>query len=171
MPEGYTIHTKKTFLETEEDLADEFRRWGVAEWSLRKVTAGGARLRWIPRDGDATVALESSDQRTFADNARKLFLIVEALRLNEARGFKDQVASFYEQTSKALTVRPEDVAASLAPYTTLGVRPDTDTESIEAVYRSLLRRHHPDVAGPDGNRRTAEINDAWAAIRRLRGLP
>jgi curved DNA-binding protein CbpA len=52
------------------------------------------------------------------------------------------------------------------PYTVLGVGGSATTEQIAAAYRRLARRHHPDVsAEPDAERRMAEINAAWAALR------
>lgn len=49
-------------------------------------------------------------------------------------------------------------------YEILGVGPDASTEEIQRAYRTLARRHHPDVA-PDADRVTmATINAAWAVL-------
>src|SRR5688572_13134122 len=56
-------------------------------------------------------------------------------------------------------VRGEDA------YTILGVSPDSDDEAIAAAYRSLARRHHPDIAGEDATRRMSRINAAWDLLR------
>jgi hypothetical protein len=48
------------------------------------------------------------------------------------------------------------------PYAELGIRPDADRATIEAAYRALMKRHHPDVA-PDpvaGEARGKRLNAA-----------
>jgi hypothetical protein len=51
------------------------------------------------------------------------------------------------------------------------VHPDADQEVIEAAYRQLMKKHHPDVAGADpahvaeSHRRATEINRAFAVLR------
>lgn len=54
----------------------------------------------------------------------------------------------------------------LDPYLVLGVAHDADPEAVTAAYRSLARRHHPDVSPDDhAERRMAEINAAWHILR------
>lgn len=54
----------------------------------------------------------------------------------------------------------------------LGVEPGASTDDIKAAWRSLARRHHPDLTGDEpeaaarATRRMAEINDAYAALTR-----
>ena len=58
------------------------------------------------------------------------------------------------------------VTAEPDPYAVLGVRPDATTSTISAAYRTLARRHHPDVSGDlHAERRMAVINAAWATLR------
>jgi curved DNA-binding protein CbpA len=45
-------------------------------------------------------------------------------------------------------------------YARLGVPSDASPEAIEVAWRGLLRRHHPDVAGPDGLDLAKRINVA-----------
>ncbi len=47
-------------------------------------------------------------------------------------------------------------------YETLQVDRRADAEVIQAAYRALARRHHPDVGGDP--RRMAAINEAWATL-------
>jgi hypothetical protein len=56
-------------------------------------------------------------------------------------------------------------------YAVLQVHPDADQEVIEAAYRQLMKKHHPDLAGTDP-RRVAEyheraklINQAFSVLR------
>jgi DnaJ domain len=56
-------------------------------------------------------------------------------------------------------------------YTVLQVHPDAEQEVIDAAYRQLMRKYHPDVAGEDGPRaqllhqRAKLINQAYAVLR------
>lgn len=44
------------------------------------------------------------------------------------------------------------------------LHPSATPEVITAVYRQLAKQHHPDHAGPEGERRMAEINEAFAIL-------
>jgi curved DNA-binding protein CbpA len=58
------------------------------------------------------------------------------------------------------------VNAEPDPYSVLGVRRDATTATIAAAYRTLARRHHPDVSQVgNAERRMAQINAAWAILR------
>jgi curved DNA-binding protein CbpA len=49
-------------------------------------------------------------------------------------------------------------------YEILMLHPTATPEVINAVYRQLAKQHHPDHAGPDGQRRMAEVNEAYAIL-------
>jgi hypothetical protein len=52
------------------------------------------------------------------------------------------------------------------PYAVLGVGPGVDQRGIDAAYRRLCRRHHPDVSrDPDAGVRMREINAAYHVLR------
>jgi curved DNA-binding protein CbpA len=55
-------------------------------------------------------------------------------------------------------------------YARLGVPRDASPEAIELAWRALLRRHHPDVAGPNGLELAKRINVAhdWLSDPELR---
>lgn len=55
-------------------------------------------------------------------------------------------------------------------YARLELPPDATPEAIEIAWRALLRRHHPDVAGPTGLERAKRINVAhdWLSDAGLR---
>lgn len=55
-------------------------------------------------------------------------------------------------------------------YARLELPTDATPEAIEIAWRALLRRHHPDVAGPDGLERAKRINVAhdWLSDPALR---
>jgi len=51
------------------------------------------------------------------------------------------------------------------PYKVLQVDPEAEDEVIQAAYRRLAQKYHPDVAGADGAARMASINAAWELLR------
>ena len=52
------------------------------------------------------------------------------------------------------------------PYKVLQVDPEAEDEVIEAAYRRLARKYHPDVAAdPDAQERMVRINQAWEMLR------
>jgi curved DNA-binding protein CbpA len=52
------------------------------------------------------------------------------------------------------------------PYKVLQVDPEADREVIEAAYKRLARKHHPDVShDPDSVTRMVRINQAWEMLR------
>jgi curved DNA-binding protein CbpA len=55
-------------------------------------------------------------------------------------------------------------------YARLGVPLDASPEAIELAWRGLLRRHHPDIAGPEANELAKRINVAhdWLSDPELR---
>src|SRR4051812_33638887 len=50
-------------------------------------------------------------------------------------------------------------------YKTLQVDPEADVEVIQAAYRRLAQKYHPDTAGEDAAGRMVAINEAWALLR------
>jgi curved DNA-binding protein CbpA len=52
------------------------------------------------------------------------------------------------------------------PYKVLQVDPEAEDEVIEAAYRRLARKYHPDVApGPESQERMVRINQAWEMLK------
>lgn len=177
MPYGsrdYRMYTDKSWLETEDDLETQFRKWGVTRrnWRTKRLPGRGASLRWLPKgaaEGAEPVTLEATEQASPEANLRKLFKIVESLRSLEIRGYQAEVASYFAQTT-ALAVRDEDRHDIYADYTFFGVRPDAPTDSIKAIRDNMLKRYHPDrYQGEDGHQRAVAINAAWDRITELRG--
>ena len=66
-----------------------------------------------------------------------------------------------------------------SPYEVLGLPRDASDDQIKTTYRNLAREHHPDLLMAQGmpeefidvaNGKLAAINDAYASIRRERGM-
>lgn len=55
-------------------------------------------------------------------------------------------------------------------YRVLGLRPGADFAAVEAAYRDLIKRYHPDRHGGNSER-AAEVNRAYQQIRESRRLP
>lgn len=55
------------------------------------------------------------------------------------------------------------MAPQFDPYQTLQVTPEADPDVIQAAYRVLARKHHPDMGGSE--EQMARINEAWALLR------
>ena len=51
----------------------------------------------------------------------------------------------------------------LDPYNVLQVTPDAEPEVIQAAYRALARKYHPDTGGSD--LQMAKLNAAWETVR------
>jgi curved DNA-binding protein CbpA len=52
------------------------------------------------------------------------------------------------------------------PYKVLQVDPEAEPEVIEAAYRRLARKYHPDVSpGPESQERMVRINQAWEMLK------
>jgi curved DNA-binding protein CbpA len=49
------------------------------------------------------------------------------------------------------------------PYETLQVIPTADPEVIQAAFRTLARKHHPDMGGSEET--MAVLNEAWSILR------
>jgi hypothetical protein len=61
------------------------------------------------------------------------------------------------------------MAGDASAYAALGLDPGADSAAIEAAYKRLIKRHHPDRDGGDAIR-AAEINRAYRELRAVRNL-
>src|SRR6186997_3306950 len=73
-------------------------------------------------------------------------------------------------TTRIQAVPPRPTLPADDLYARLEIAVDASPEVVEVAWRSLLRRHHPDVAGPDGLERSKRINVAhdWLSDPELR---
>jgi hypothetical protein len=54
---------------------------------------------------------------------------------------------------------------SNADFKTLGLSADASWDEVKSAFRRLARTYHPDVAGPDGARKFAEITEAYMTLK------
>ncbi|MBI3970676.1 MAG: DnaJ domain-containing protein [Chloroflexi bacterium] len=70
-----------------------------------------------------------------------------------------------DRTRKTAAPTASPIMASTDPYRILQVDPSAEREVIEAAYRALARKYHPDVnRTPDAEHRIREINEAYAVL-------
>lgn len=173
---SYRITTKKTWDQTLDDLAEQFRLWGVSSWTVDPVRPRHAINQWNNTEAlravtlryqlrDRDVVLTMSKQARAHDNLRVLYLAVEAMRLNEARGIAEVVASAYAQLPPAGGTTPGTAMAETSdPYAVLGVERSYALDVIESIWKARLRAAHPDHGGKQED--AARLNAAMAAIRK-----
>jgi DnaJ-domain-containing protein 1 len=157
--DAYHIDSRKTFLETKSEIEREFRLWKVNEFRIVRETPGAA-VEWYPLGSDRLRILRSADQDTPGNNLRKLYLIIRALRLNEARGFAEYMRDFYAQLPAG--------AGDRNPYEVLGVLASASLDDIEAMYRAKAKRLHPDAGGANLEA-MKQLNAAMDRIRTEKG--
>ena len=54
-----------------------------------------------------------------------------------------------------------------AGFRTLGLSPDASWDDVKRAFRKMARIYHPDVAGPEGTRKFAEITEAYMNLKEL----
>lgn len=50
-------------------------------------------------------------------------------------------------------------------YKTLGLTPGAGWDEVKSAFRRLARTYHPDIVGPDGARKFAEITEAYMSLK------
>lgn len=176
---AYSVTTKKTWARILDDIEESFDKWrGVTAWKVDAILAPRSSTKQNQSQQERTVVLHWSRRgRDYAitmhrqwravDNLLVCWLIIEALRLNEARGLTEQIASVYRQEFPALPA-PGAVTApsSTGPYALLHVRNNAPIEVCEAAYRALSKLFHPDITGSTAVQQS--LNEAIEFIRKER---
>lgn len=177
---SYHLTTRKSWDETLTDIAEVFRKWGVSaqSWSTQPQRPHKRANQYQSRDErrvtltfshhHASVTLVMDKQATAQANLRVLYLVLEALRLNEMRGYAEVYTEATRQLYLAAPAPTPTPASSGDVYAVLCVRTDAPLEVCEAAYRALVKRHHPDSGG--SNQAMQALNQAITIIRRERGV-
>lgn len=50
-------------------------------------------------------------------------------------------------------------------FKTLGLTPEASWDEVKSAFRRLARMYHPDIVGPDGARKFAEITEAYMSLK------
>lgn len=163
---NYSLTTKKSWNETLRDLEETMRKWNVGVWDV-SYPKGARSISYAEQPVDERkvllkytrnnreIVLTMDRQGRAVDNLRVLYLAVEAMRMNEARGIADVLQDAYAQLQAPTTQRD--------PYEVLGVRTDAPLAVVEAAYRARVKDVHPDIGGPEG-----AVKELTAAIEQIR---
>jgi len=163
---SYSLKTKKTWHETNQELEEQMRLWGIKQWETN-YPKGARSETWSQNEADRTVKLTYNKngktvtlvmgkQGRAVDNLRVLYLAVEAMRLNERRGISDVLESAYLQLAAP--------TQAIDAYELLEIRPDASLEVAEAVYKAKVRNIHPDRGGSTEHMKA--LNQAIDEIRK-----
>ena len=179
---AYHVTTDKTWARILDDIDESFRKWGnvAPGWRVDALLAPRSATKQNQTPEERTVTLHwqrkgkayqiaMGRQWRAVDNLLVIWLIVETLRLNDARGYAQQVAEVYRTEFPALPAPGHASAAAAAPsgadpYRVLWVRVGAPLAVCEAAYRALAKQAHADAGGSDARMR--ELNAAIEAIRK-----
>ena len=156
------LNTEKSIAASRRDIGDVMRKWGVksSEWDL---LTGRSLVTLTYAVNGRKNTLECSRFPSAEQNARAIYGLIDALRLADQRGMLRELV---EQASALLEApRGRD---GLPWYEVLGVMPDADGDMVEAMYKHLAKKHHPDTGGSDEKMR--QLNVAFDAFKAERGV-
>jgi len=153
----YVLDTKKNWLQTKQQLANEFSKWGVTDWILTPPNQTIVTVRYVL--GDREIVLTSDKQASPKDNLRVVWMTVQSLRLNELRGMSEIFTSAYMQIGAPILEKD--------PWDVLGLPRGTAISVCEAQFKVLAKKNHPDLGGDAV--KFKELNDAIEKIRSNNG--
>jgi DnaJ-domain-containing protein 1 len=148
----YSLTTRKTFLETRRDIANEMRLWEITDYLIEQK---GTTAKVTYMKNGKTVELVMEKQYRAQDNLRVLFLAIHSMRMNEVRGIGGVIESAYIQLNAPVLEKD--------PYDVLGLPRGTATSVCEAQYRELSKQYHPDSGGSP--EKFKELKEAIEKIR------
>mgnify|MGYP001574175692 CR=1 FL=1 len=160
----YTPPQRRPVRETQRAIINELRKWddqlgidgavGESDFIVSpKIGGNAAVFRLVLRGLPVEFRCDKYDR--YDVNLRCVYLAVQSMRLNEARGIGETMRDAYLQL--AVPERHRD------PYEVLGIRSDAPLAVAEAAWKVMIADNHPDRGGDPG--RAKEIN---AAIERIR---
>ena len=158
---NYRMSTTKTWKQTYGEMQTQFQRWaqlrgGVVNWTVDNMRGQRDVTLRYTLPGEPEVTLHMNQQWTAEDNLRVLYLAVQSLRLNEVRGIADVVKQAY--------LALPGPAVRRDPFEVLGVRADAPREVVDASYKAMAKRLHPDGGGDV--EAFKELQEAYEAVTR-----
>lgn len=183
-PPGSPLTKPWTFAQARDALILELTRFGVPSWMIvissnfDRFDRSGNVIDKGPRPADQGVAVYftrgqrrlvmASDRFIHAEeNMRSLALAIDAMRQLERHGGGVMMERAFQ--GFAALPPPSEAAPNAAPRPwsqVLGVAPNAPREVVEAAYRALAKRAHPDTGGSVAA--MAELNAARDAALRER---
>lgn len=178
---SYKHSSKKTWSAEKSELVAELTLWGSDRYSLTAGTAStdgvesvrpSTKLNQTPEEATVTLVaywpeskgrppltIRYNQQARAVDNLAVIRLCVHDLRMNEARGLDSLMREAYLQLPAGTETR-----IKRDPYVVLGVTKETPLLVVEAAYRALIDKAHPDHGG--SNEAAAEINEAYVIVKK-----
>lgn len=144
------------------DIVTEFNRWNtqagervITDFDLPYANQGTreAEVVFILRGMKMRVRIDAWD--TFAVNLKCAALNIRDMRLAEARGSLEAMRETF--LGLPAPARERD------PYEILQIRPDASAEMVDAAYKTLAKKLHPDAGGTD-----AQFKELQAAYDKVK---
>ncbi len=167
------IDTKKTVPETLADLRRVFRKTGLEDYEPVPADDGPGYSVRYRQNGQPWATISSTIQPRKAQNLRVCYDVIFKLFLWAERGVSG-VSQGVTFIGTALEVGDDVRSDSVdEAFFTIGVEPTDDLEMIEAVYRTKIKRIHPDtIRDPDEKKqaeaRAARLNKAMELVRKVK---
>lgn len=159
-----------TPIQTQKDIVNCFTKWrvqahdekviGLFDFPHPRLGAVEATARFVLRGSEVLVRCEYWDD--YNVNFKCVYLAIDSMRLNEARGIADTMREAYAALPAPAKHRD--------PWEVLGVRSDAPWEDVEDMYKIKARRFHPDTGKDGGDAKVmGDLNIAFDAIKAERG--
>ena len=103
--------------------------------------------------------------RDFQERQRKAQEQQRRYQEQQRNPFEDTYNNFYGSQNKS-SGSQKNVSAVSTSHSVLFVTSDAPSEVIEAAYRALIKKHHPDAGGD--TQTAAKINQAYSEIKKLK---
>lgn len=136
------LQTNRLWSESLSELKEEFRKWGVQDYTLPTYNASRQAVQVSFAINGLWSYPTCSRFPTREQNLRAIVMAVHAVRLASQRGIGELIA----EASKHLAL-PSGRSGELDPYMVLGVSRDTTPGSLKAAYRKRVQETHPDHGG------------------------
>lgn len=177
----------KTYSQLLDEIGETFRKWGRSRFVVENDLAPRSRTKknqtpqerevrlmfpfWVDGRHFREVRLHVRREATATENLALIAQALEMARMAEVREVDELLALLYRQIrpASALPKQPQPEPkppqqAQIPPhYALLHLSPDAPLEIAEAVYRALVKKHHPDLGG-----NTETMQRLNAAIERIR---
>lgn len=144
--------------------------------ALKAALAGGP-VDLTAQAKKARVKLTPAERPLFVNALYELALVDSDLKRAESDAIKQIVAALNLSDEQLQQITTMHLGSGLKHYAALGLTDQATDDELRSTYRKLASEFHPDrfVGKPKGDvdaaaDRFRQITDAWAELRKLRGL-
>lgn len=161
MSNEYKMHTEIGLDRTKREIIGCLNAWKGADF----LSIGDYRDQANEREAVVVFDFNGQRIRVVYDrlcchrcNMRAIFKTLDALRLM----YKRQMGDILINTVAQMLALPG--AQYIDPYEFMGVRPDADMDIVDAVYKSMAKKLHPDAPGGT-KEKMQQLNEAYERIK------